>query len=83
MNSSLIALTPIITVGAPMMIGAPQPAMSPTRSAGRPPIITVVLPIGNGVGGCGGGRREAARVQVADDRGRHPADQHGRHARAR
>ena len=74
---------PIITVGAPMTIGAPHPDMSPTRSAGRPPISTVELPIGNGVGGCGGVRREAARVQVADDRGRHPGDQHGRHARAR
>jgi hypothetical protein len=32
--------------------------MSPTRNAGRPPIITVMLPIGNGVGGwtAGGGK---------------------------
>lgn len=37
-----------------MMIAAPQPDRSPTRRAGFPPIITVVLPIGNGVGGCGG-----------------------------
>ena len=36
------------------MIGAPHPDMSPIRSAGRLLISTVVLPIGNGVGGCGG-----------------------------
>ena len=54
---------PTFTVGAPITIGAPQPAMSPTRSAGRPPIITVMLPIGNGVGGCtaGGGKLHVCR----------------------
>ena len=72
----------MITVGAPITIGAPQPDMSPIRSAGRPPIMTVVLPIGNGVGGCGGRAGEAARVQVADDGGRHPDDEHGGDARS-
>src|SRR5690606_23388411 len=32
---------------------APQPDLSPTRSAGRPPISTVALPGGKGDGGCG------------------------------
>src|ERR687884_966343 len=34
-------------------MGAPQPAMSPARAAGRPPIKTVALPLAMGVGGCG------------------------------
>src|SRR5262245_40912748 len=53
----------MFTVGAPITIGAPHPAMSPTRSAGRPPIMTVGLPIGNGVGGCtaGGGKLHVCR----------------------
>jgi hypothetical protein len=51
---------PIITVGAPIKIGAPQPAISPTRKAGLPPMNTVTLPIGKGVGGCGVGTNEQA-----------------------
>jgi hypothetical protein len=45
---------PAITVVAPMMMLAPQPAMSPTRSNGRPPTNTEELPAVNGVAvGCG------------------------------
>src|ERR1044071_316676 len=36
-----------------MMMGAPQPDMSPIRAAIRPPIKTVALPLTIGVGGCG------------------------------
>src|SRR6266849_6016893 len=36
-----------------MMMGAPQPARSPTLAAGRPPMNTVALPFTIGVGGCG------------------------------
>jgi hypothetical protein len=48
---------PIITVGIPTGTIAPQPAASPTRSAGLPPKNTVELPIVNGVDGTwdGGG----------------------------
>jgi hypothetical protein len=39
---------PIITVGLPTAAEAPHRHTSPTRKAGRPPIITVVLPMGTG-----------------------------------
>src|SRR5690606_24164986 len=53
-KSWAIAQPPIITVGQPGgRIGAPQADMSPTRSAGRPWISTVIEPFGNGAGGCG------------------------------
>src|SRR5215470_14579278 len=44
---------PISTLGAPLTIGAPQPDISPSRNAGRPPMNTVTLPLAKGVGGCG------------------------------
>jgi hypothetical protein len=45
---------PAITVLAPIIILAPQAAISPTRSNGFPPTITVTLPATNGVVvGCG------------------------------
>lgn len=56
---------PISTVGAPAMIGAPQPVRSPIRAAGCPPIRTVGHPGGMiGVGGCGGvpGNEQACSV---------------------
>src|SRR5262245_50798097 len=56
------------TLNAPLIIGAPQPDTSPRRSAGRPPISTVRLPLGNGVGGCGpatGGMAQACRSPAA------------------
>jgi hypothetical protein len=40
---------PIITVGQPTTAEAPQAQASPTRRAGRPPIITVPLPAVNGL----------------------------------
>jgi hypothetical protein len=42
---------PIMTVHAPDTMGAPHDAVSPTRAAGRLPIVTVMLPIAIGVGG--------------------------------
>src|SRR5215211_6283547 len=45
---------PIMTVVAPMTIGAPQPDTSPVRTAGMPPTNTVALPGAIGVGGWGG-----------------------------
>ena len=75
------AQPPISTVGAPPTIGAPQPDMSPMRSAGRPPISTVTLPLGNGVGGCGpAGRRHRADCGCRRRRRREARDQHGGHA---
>ena len=70
---------PIMTVRQPRMIGAPQPARSPTRAAGMPPISTVVLPGGMiGARRMHGRRRERADVWCADDGRRHAADQYGR-----
>ena len=48
-----------------MTIGAPQPARSPIRAAGMPPISTVGQPGGTiGVGGCtaGGGNEQVCGV---------------------
>lgn len=39
----------IITVGLPTAADAPHRQVSPTRRAGRPDIIAVELPIGNGL----------------------------------
>jgi hypothetical protein len=41
----------IITFGEPITMGAPHPAISPIRSAGRPPRNTFGLPMAKGVGG--------------------------------
>src|SRR6266853_2639552 len=49
---------PIITVGAPLAIesgGPTSTTMSPCRAAGRPPIITVVLPTATTPPTCGFG----------------------------
>jgi hypothetical protein len=47
---------PIITVGSPTAAVAPQAQVSPTRTAGMPPINTVPLPTTKGVtGGWGTG----------------------------
>src|SRR5712692_3058223 len=48
-----------------MMMGAPQPARSPTLAAGRPPISTVALPFTIGVGGCGPASGGMAHVCVS------------------
>src|SRR5574343_1929143 len=54
---------PIITVGLPSAADAPQAQVSPTRSAGLPPIITVALPIKNGLadGPCWGGKGQLCK----------------------
>ena len=44
---------PIRTSLVPVTIAAPQPATSPIRNAGLPPINTLVLPWLKGVGACG------------------------------
>ena len=46
------------------MIGAPHAAVSPTRAAGIPPIITVALPVAIVEGGCtaGGGNEQVCGV---------------------
>ena len=49
-----------------MMIGAPQPLMSPSRAAGRPPMSTVALPFTIGDGGS-----MAAEPVLDDDPARH------------
>src|SRR5205807_1021705 len=59
------AQPPMRTVRQPSTIGAPQPARSPTRAAGIPPISTVGQPGGTiGEGGCttGGGNEQACRL---------------------
>src|SRR4051812_34378962 len=59
------AQPPMRTVGWPTTIGAPQPARSPTRAAGRPPISTDVEPGGTMTdGGCtaGGGNEQMCGV---------------------
>src|SRR5262245_45313540 len=43
----------MITVSAPVTIGAPHDDWSFIRSADRPAMSTVVLPLGKGAGGCG------------------------------
>jgi len=56
-----------MTFIAPMMIGAPQPDMSPIRAAGMPPISTVGQPGGTiAVGGCtaGGGNEQMCGVDT-------------------
>ena len=69
------AQPPMLTVGAPVAIGAPQPATSPTRAAGRLPIMTVVLPVTIVDGGCGGGGgNEHACVSPTTAAG--PTDEH-------
>jgi hypothetical protein len=40
---------PIMTVGSPTAAIAPQIQLSVVRNAGTPPIITVLLPDGNGL----------------------------------
>jgi hypothetical protein len=46
---SSIVYPPIVTVGHPTAAIAPQMHVSDVRIAGLPPIITVVLPMINGV----------------------------------
>ena len=57
----------MITVGAPITIGAPQADMSPIRAAGNPPISIVVEPGGAITdGGCtaGGGNEQMCGVDT-------------------
>ena len=69
----------MITVGqpGPGAIGVPCMLRSATRAAGKPPMVTVMLPIAIPFG-AGETQAIPPGIDVGDGR-RHPADQYGRH----